>query len=56
MDERGIEKNIKNIMAADIVEKENVREYGNKAIANKKKNNKFDDNRANKKNKSRKNN
>ncbi len=27
LDDRGIEKNIKNIMATDIVEKENVREY-----------------------------
>ena len=32
LDERGIEKNIKDIMAADITEKENVREYANKAI------------------------
>lgn len=32
LDEKGIEKNIKNIMSAEIVEKENVREYSNKAI------------------------
>ena len=32
LDERGIEKNIKDIMATDIAEKENVREYANKAI------------------------
>ena len=42
LDEKGIEKNIKNIMAADIIEKEPVREY-NKAI-DKQKNNRFDDN------------
>ena len=32
LDEKGIEKNIKNIMSMDIPEKENVREYSNKAI------------------------
>ncbi len=32
LDERGIEKNIKDIMSADIVEKESVREYANRAI------------------------
>ena len=32
LDDKGIEKNIKNIMSADIVEKESVREYANKAI------------------------
>jgi len=42
LDEKGIEKNIKNIMAADIIEKEPVREY-NKSI-DKQKNNRFDDN------------
>ena len=54
LDEKGIEKNIKNIMSVE-VEKENVREYSK----NKQKdNNKFDENRNNKKgnNKSRKSN
>ena len=32
LDERGIDKNIKDIMATDIVEKENQRDFGNKAI------------------------
>jgi len=32
LDEKGIEKNIKNIMSAEIPEKESVREYANKAI------------------------
>lgn len=32
LDEKGLEKNIKNIMSMDIPEKENVREYSNKAI------------------------
>ncbi len=48
LDERGIEKNIKNIMTSDTVEKESVREY-NKSIDRQKNNNKFDDNRNNKK-------
>jgi len=48
LDERGIEKNIKNIMAADVVEKENVREYANKAIDKQKNNNKYEE-RTNKK-------
>ena len=48
LDERGIEKNIKNIMADTIPEKETVREY-NKAIDKQKNNNKFDENRQNKK-------
>ena len=56
LDEKGIEKNIKNIMAADVVEKENVREYANKAIDKQKNNSKYDDNRGNKKSKNRKNN
>ncbi len=55
LDEKGIEKNIKNIMT-EIGEKEVVREY-NKSIDKQKENNKFDDNRVTKKNsKSRKNN
>ena len=48
LDEKGIEKNIKDIMAVDIIEKEPSREY-NKAIDKQKVNSKFDDNRANKK-------
>jgi len=55
LDERGIEKNIKNIMSADMGEKENVREYANKAIDKQKNNNKYEE-RTNKKNKSKKNN
>ena len=47
LDERGIEKNIKNIMASDVVEKENVREYANKSI-DKQKNNRYEE-RTNKK-------
>ncbi len=47
LDEKGFEKNIKDIMATDIVEKES-REY-NKAIDKKKNNSKFDDTRAVKK-------
>lgn len=47
LDERGIEKNIKNIMSADIVEKENVREYSNKSI-DKQKNSRYEE-RTNKK-------
>lgn len=50
LDERGIEKNIRNIMINDTGEKENVREYANKAIDKQKNNSKYDDNRANKKN------
>ncbi|MBR3254836.1 MAG: translation initiation factor IF-2 [Clostridia bacterium] len=48
LDDRGIEKNIKNIMADTIVEKENTREY-NKSIDKQKNNSKFDENRGNKK-------
>ena len=54
LDEKGIEKNIKNIMAVETLEKESVREY-NKSIDKQKNNNKFDENRT-KKNKSRRNN
>ena len=53
LDEKGIEKNIKNIMAVDTVEKEVVRDYS-KNIDKQKFNNKFDDNK-NKKLKSRRN-
>ena len=48
LDARGKEKNIQNIMASDIVEKENVREYANKSIDKQKNNNKFEE-RTNKK-------
>ena len=54
LDEKGIEKNIKNIMSAETAEREPVREY-NKAIDKQKSNSKFDENRGQKKNKSRKN-
>ena len=47
LDEKGIEKNIKDIMATDIVEKES-REY-NKSIDKQKNNNKFEESRNNKK-------
>lgn len=53
LDDKGIEKNIKNIMSVDTGEKEVVRDYS-KNIDKQKVNNKFDDNK-NKKNKSRKN-
>ena len=57
LDERGVEKNIKNIMSADVGEKENVRDYASKAIDKQKNNNKYDENKQTKKsNKSRKNN
>ena len=56
LDEKGIEKNIKNIMAVETVEKETVREYNRDRVIDKQKNNnKFDENR-NKKAKSRRNN
>ncbi len=54
LDEKGIEKNIKNIMSADIQEKETVREY-NKNIDKQKNNNKFEENKTNKKSKNRRN-
>ena len=50
LDERGVEKNIKNIMSADVGEKENVRDYANKAIDKQKNNNKYDESKQNKKN------
>ena len=53
LDEKGIEKNIKNIMAVETVEKEVVRDYS-KNIDKKKVNSKFEENK-NKKSKSRKN-
>ena len=48
LDNRGIEKNIKNIMATDVVEKETIRDYS-KAISKQKVNNKFEENKAAKK-------
>lgn len=53
LDERGIEKNIKNIMTVDTVEKEVIRDY-NRNIDKQKANNKFEENKT-KKSKSRKN-
>ena len=53
LDERGIEKNIKNIMS-DIVEKENVRDY-NKSNRQKNNNSNFDENRTKKQSRNRKN-
>ena len=56
LDEKGIEKNIKDIMAVETIEKEPAREY-NKSIDKQKDNNRFEENRTNKKNnKSRRNN
>jgi len=49
LDERGIEKNIKNIMAVDFLEKENVREYQYKNIDKQKNNSRFEDVKVNKK-------
>ena len=54
LDEKGIEKNIKNIMSVETTEKETVREY-NKNIDKQKNNNKFDENKTAKKSKNRKN-
>ncbi len=53
LDERGIDKNIKNIMSTEIVEKENQRDYSTKSIDKEKLNNKYDD-KSKKNNKSRK--
>ena len=54
LDEKGIEKNIKNIMSVETVEKENVRGY-NRGIDKQKNNNRFEENKS-KKSKSRRNN
>ena len=54
LDEKGIDKNIKNIMATEIVEKENQRDYSTKSIDKQKLNNKFDESKNKKQNKSRK--
>jgi len=53
LDAKGIEKNIKNIMSVETVEKENVREY-NRGLDKQK--NKFNENKNTKKSKSRRNN
>ena len=53
LDERGIEKNIKNIMSTDNVEKETVREYANKSI-DKQKSNRYEDRTSKKSSKARK--
>ncbi len=55
LDEKGIEKNIKNIMSADVVEKESVREYANRSI-DKQKNNRYEEKTNKKSSRSRKNN
>ena len=56
LDEKGIDKNIKNIMTDSIPEKENQRDYSSRAIDKQKVNNKYDENKTNKKaNKSRRN-
>ena len=55
LDAKGIEKNIKNIMSVETVEKENVREY-NRGLDKQKTNNKFNENKNTKKSKSRRNN
>ena len=55
LDAKGIEKNIKNIMAVENIEKEPVRE-NNKEIDKQKANNRFEENKNNKKNKNRRNN
>ena len=47
LDEKGIEKNIKNIMSIEVAEKETVREY-NRGIDKQKNNNKFDENKTKK--------
>ena len=52
LDEKGIEKNIKDIMAMESNEKESIRDYG-KSIDKQKQNIKFDENRGNKKNRNR---
>ena len=50
LDNKGIDRNIKDIMSVEI-EKENQRDYSTKAIDNQKVNNKYDENKATKKEK-----
>ncbi len=54
LDNYGIEKNIKNIMAVDTIEKESVREYQNKAIDKQKLNKKYEEGKNKKVSKSKK--
>ena len=57
LDEKGIDKNIKNIMATEMPEKENQRDYSSKVIDKQKANSRYDDSKSNKKgNRSRRNN
>ena len=57
LDERGIDKNIKNIMTTEMPEKENQRDYSTRAIDKQKASRQYEDNKTNKKaNKSRRNN
>ncbi len=56
LDEKGIDKNIKNIMTTEIVEKESQRDYSSRAIDKQKANSKYDDNKTKKQNKTRRNN
>ena len=51
LDDRGIDKKINNIMASDIVEKENVIEYSNRAIDKQKSNRNFEEQRTKKQSK-----
>lgn len=50
LDEKGIDKNIKNIMTTEIVEKELQRDYSSKVMEKQKANSKYDDTKSNKKN------
>ena len=54
LDEKGIEKNLKDIMSIETPEKETIRDYS-KSIDKQKNNSKFDENRKEKKSKSRRN-
>ena len=57
LDEKGIDKNIKNIMTTEIVEKENQRDYSSKVLDKQKASRQYDEAKATKKaNKSRRNN
>lgn len=56
LDEKGIDKNIKNIMTTEIPEKENQRDYSSRAIDKQKANSKYEENKTKKVNKSRRNN
>ncbi len=56
LDERGIDKNIKNIMTTDLPEKENQRDYSSKAIDKQKASRQYDENKSKKQNKSKRNN